>query len=156
MTKICFSTNLNQLVFFFKWTSQMDCHSTKMKTASENEAKFFTVVLVASVLFFLSLSPSAFCLLRVCEHRNWTWKLNQSLWRAMLRYQAFYMTLLTLSFYTLLHPDSIKNGLTTFFRDWRPFCGLGWTKWLMGSPAGISVVSLKKKKKKRKRKSLKQ
>lgn len=29
------------------------------------------------------------------------------------------MTLLTLSFYALLHPDSIKNGLTALLHDWR-------------------------------------
>lgn len=48
---------------------------------------------------------------------------NQSLRCAMFRYQAFHMALSTLRFYALLHPDSIKNGLTTFSQDWRPFCG---------------------------------
>lgn len=76
---------------------------------------------------------------------QWTRTLNRSLWRAMLRYQAFHMTLLTQSFYALLHPDSIKNGLTPFGQDWRPFYVLSWTTWLMGSPAGLSVISLKTK-----------
>lgn len=41
--------------------------------------------------------------------------LNPSPGRTVFRYQAFHMTLLTLSLYALLHPDSLKNGL--------PACG---------------------------------
>lgn len=80
-------------------------------------------------------------------HHNWTWTLNQSPGRAAFRYQAFHMTLLTPSWYALLHPDSIKNGLTALFQDWRPFCGwaLCSTMWLMGSPGGLSGASLKNK-----------
>lgn len=50
-----------------------------------------------------------------------------------------------LSFYALLHPDSIKNELTALFQDWGPFCrwALCSTLWLMGSPGGLSEVSLK-------------
>lgn len=51
--------------------------------------------------------------------REWTRTLNQSPGHAMFQYQTFHMTLLTLSFYALLHPDSIKNGLTALLHDWR-------------------------------------
>lgn len=43
----------------------------------------------------------------------------------MFRYQVFHMTLLTLSFYALLHPDSIKNGLTALSEDWGRWEGGG-------------------------------
>lgn len=83
--------------------------------------------------------------------REWTSTLNQSPGHTMFQYQTFHMTLLTLSFYALLHPDSIKNGLTALFQDWG---GGGWeaafccwalcsTLWLMGGPGGLLQVSLK-------------
>lgn len=77
--------------------------------------------------------------------RDWTKTLNQSPGHTMFQYQTFHMTLLTLSFYALLHPDSIKNELTALFQDWRPFCcwALCSTLWLMGSPRGLLEVSLK-------------
>lgn len=49
--------------------------------------------------------------------------------------------------FALLHPDSIRNGLMPPFRDWRLFChwALCSASWLMGSPGGLSEVSLKNK-----------
>lgn len=54
---------------------------------------------------------------------------------------------LTQCFFALLHPDSIKNGLMAPLRDWRLFChwALCSASWLMGSPGGLSEVSLKNK-----------
>ena len=67
---------------------------------------------------------------------------------ARLWYRTFHMILLTVSFYALLHPDSITNGPSLHFWEQRPFCG--WvpcsTLWLMGSPPGPSEVSLKSRK----------
>lgn len=106
----------------------------------QNPAQYSLPLLSPSIPLFSSSET-------LDHHHNWTWTLNQSPGRGMFRYQAFHMTLLTPSCYALLHPDSIKNGLTALFRDWRPFCG--WarcsTMWLMGSPGGLSRVSLKNK-----------
>lgn len=72
--------------------------------------------------------------------------LNQSTGNNMFQYQTFHMTL-TQCFFALLHPDSIKNGLMAPLRDWRLFChwALCSASWLMGSPGGLSEVSLKNK-----------
>lgn len=67
------------------------------------------------ILYYTPPAPPFFLLQDV---REWTWTLNQSPGHTMFQYQTFHMTLLTLSFYALLHPDSIKNGLTALFQDW--------------------------------------
>lgn len=114
----------------------------KYKQPEQSHAKW----LLPSPPFTCFLFPLSYPTARATHH-NWTWMPNQSLRCAMFRYQAFHMALSTLRFYALLHPDSIKNGLTTFSQDWRPFCGwaLSSATWLMGSPGGLSAVSLKSK-----------
>lgn len=66
----------------------------------------------------LASPPTLLRPLPLQDVREWTRTLNQSPGHAMFQYQTFHMTLLTLSFYALLHPDSIKNGLTALPHDW--------------------------------------